>query len=114
MAKPLNDLVEFDCPFRVAEDGKVETGPLEGVYVPSVYHDDESDVVIDDAAWWAWSAGYTGQWGYSGPVMHASEYLGGRMERDLLDDPGVYVVVVVLTLDSEDDAGWIVLKREEQ
>lgn len=114
MAKSLNELIEFDCPFRVTEDGQVETGPLEGVYAPEVYHDDETDVVIDGDGWWAWSSGYTGQWSYNGPVMHASEYIGGHMERDLLDDPGVYVVTSVETLDdSEENAGWIVLKREE-
>lgn len=111
--KPLNELVEFDCPFRVTEDGQVETGPFEGVYAPEVHHDDESDVVIEGDGWWAWSTGYTGQFGYAGPVMHASEFIGGRMERDLLEEPGVYVVTSVETLDdSEEAAGWIVLKQD--
>lgn len=117
MGKTVNDLVEFDCPFRVTEDGQVETGPIEGVYAPEVYFDGTpggGGVDIGSDEWSAWSTGYTGQWSYSGPVMHDSEFIGGRLERDLLDDPGVYVVTSVECLGSDEAAGWIVLKHEQE
>lgn len=107
----LND-IEFDHPFRIREDGSVEDVYPE-FYPPSVYHDEESDVRIDGECWEAFSTGYTGQFGYRGPVMHASEFIGGRLETDMLESPGVYVITTVET-DAEDDepAGWIVLKYD--
>jgi hypothetical protein len=62
---------------------------------------------------WEPLSGYTGQYGYNGAVMHASEYLGGRLAADILDDPGVYVVVTVEVMPTDDEpepfpAGWAV------
>jgi len=60
--------------------------------------------------------GYTGQYGYHGAVMHASEYIGGGLADDILSTPGTYVVVVVNVEDDEADefaepAGWAILRQ---
>jgi hypothetical protein len=60
--------------------------------------------------------GFSGQYGYSGPIMHPSEFIGGGMERHIRETPGLYVAVVVTDLDvddGDDDAvGWAVAYRE--
>lgn len=105
--------VEFDHVFTVTHDGTVTDAP--NVYAPSVWHDDTADIVIDGDGWEALT-GYTGQYGYRGAVMHASEKFAGGIARDVLDEPGTYVLVVVEVLPDEDDeqpepAGWAVLRR---
>lgn len=103
--------VEIDHPFRVGADGVVSDAGMQ-IHGPSVYEEGLS-VMIEDPAWEAYSQGYTGQYGYNGPVMHPSEYMGGRLESDILADPGVYVVTTVSSLDhtdGDDVTGWIVCK----
>jgi hypothetical protein len=118
--KDLNGWVEFDSPFEVDGEGNVRQ--KWELYVPS-YFDDE----IDGSGWETWSQGYTGQYSYQGPVMHNSEYLGGRMASDLLAEPGVYVLTPAhwrptiedeadpdFNIDNYDDIeGWVVLKKKE-
>lgn len=76
-------------------------------------------------------SGYSGQHGYSGPVMHVSEYFGGGMVADCIADNGehVYVMAWIDSIphywdDCPDESGecleciestpvgWILLKRE--
>lgn len=83
---------DFDHVFRVNEDGTVSD--VEDVWAPSVFHDDENDVEIDSEDWEPLT-GYTGQYSYHGAVMHASERFAGRIYRDVMAEPGVYVLVVV-------------------
>ena len=118
--KKIND-VDMGVPFRIGEDGSIVTVYPE-VYGPDVHHDETDHIRIDNPTgetWYAFSKGYTGQWMSAGsPVMHASEYIGGRLETDMLESPGVYVVESVeVEPDEEDDspepAGWVVLKLDE-
>lgn len=65
-------------------------------------------------AGWEYLKGFTGQYGYSGSVMHSSEYMGGRIADHILDNPGFYAVVEidVWPEDESTDAepvGWGVL-----
>lgn len=115
----VND-VDFNHPFRVGFGGVV-TDAAPGIYGPlSVTHSEENDVDIDclNEEWQPFSVGYTGQWmSRRSAVMHASEYIGGQLEADLLATPGVYVVTSVEVEPDEDNpdpepAGWIVLKRK--
>jgi hypothetical protein len=65
---------------------------------------------------WHFMHGYTGQDSSSSRsfIMHSSEFIGGRMERDILSQPGYYVAVTVdglLPEGMEDDdtlVGWAV------
>lgn len=65
---------------------------------------DALDAVDGCPAPWEPMAGYTGQYGYNGPHMHPSEYVGGGMARDILDTPGLYVCVLVDYGPCTDDA----------
>lgn len=86
----LADAVEFDSPFLVGTDGRVQT------YLPDVFAPVDGDRITDDACPDGWELidGWSGQHGYSGPTMHASEYLGGAMARSVLDNPGVYCLAI--------------------
>lgn len=111
---------DFDHPFRVV-DGAVVDAP--GHYAPAVYHDETTDVFIDDERWRC-LRGLTGQYGYSGAVLHASEYVSEGVATVILDvvtacDDVVFALVVVMGLLGEDSegsdyepAGWAIAYRE--
>lgn len=76
-----------------------------------------SDKLEDVYPGWSALAGFTGQYGYNGPVMHPSEYIGGGLERYIRENAGYYVAVVVDGLyDDEagesESIGWAVLFKE--
>jgi hypothetical protein len=83
----LSHLMEFDSPITVHEDGTV-TDAARDVYAPTLYDDGL------DSSEWELMDGYSGQYGYGGPIMHQSEFIGGRMARDILAEPGTYVAIV--------------------
>jgi hypothetical protein len=103
----LNSFVEFDAPFRVMPDGSVDNS-LPNVYAPSVYGYGDADgqvterETIDGREDWEFVDGFSGQYGYSGPVMHPSEFLGGGMARYVLETPGIYCVVGVYDMNDDD------------
>jgi hypothetical protein len=107
-AETLSDALEFDSPFRVYEGGKIGDG--DGIYAPELMDDE----LIGDG--WVFLSGYSGQDGYSGPIMHSSEYLGGQMAQDVLDEPGLYCMVPAYYTNDEDPAdgpfieGWALLQ----
>ena len=106
----LNDLMEFDHPVYVNADGTV-TDPPCSLYAPELFGVDDSELQDQAraAGWAGLLTGYTGQYGYNGPVMHPSEYVGGGLERYILANPGWYVVTAVV--DDADDLepyGWAV------
>ena len=106
---------EFEHPFTVHADGSVTDAPS-GVYAPEVLHSEEDDIEIFGAGWVALT-GYTGQYGYHGAVMHASEQFAGGIAEDVIAEPGTYVLVVVEVMPEDDDpepepAGWAVLRME--
>lgn len=116
MDKPLNDLMEFDHPVQVHEDGTVTDAPA-GIHAPDLY-----DERIDASGGWEWeffTYGYTGQDRYRGPIMHNSEFIGGRLERDILANPGIYVAVAAYWSPEGDDEnestieGWAVLRLKD-
>lgn len=112
--KSLNDLMEFDHVIRVHEDGTISEP--ENVWAPEVTWSEGTHHVSGDG--WSLLSGYSGQYGYAGPVMHDPEYIGGRMEEDIIATPGYYVAVVVSDVDNatEDEtpyAGWAVAHRED-
>lgn len=103
MAKTLDEAMEFWVGIEVLDDGTI----VEGVDTPSMELYMEKG---DDGQWhdqfqipegWALMAGYSGQHGYNGPVMHPSEFISGGMERDILGNAGVYVSLVI-----ESDCGY--------
>jgi hypothetical protein len=118
----LNNLMEFDHVIQVHEDGTV-TEPS-GIWAPSadVDIDDEGQILeehekemIRDVKSQGWNllTGYSGQYRYSGPIMHSSEYVGGQLAKDILSQPGYYVTTDVITLGPDQEiAGWVVAYKD--
>ena len=83
----LNEIMEFDHVIRVTDD-------LRAVSEPRICAPETMGMEIQGDGW-EWMDGYSGQDRYSGPHMHQSEFIGGRMEVDIANTPGIYVAVVV-------------------
>jgi hypothetical protein len=92
--KTLHDQVEFNCPFRVHRNKTVTAE--HSIYAP----EDVLDGEISGP--WELLNGYSGQDRYAGPIMHNSEYLGGALEEDILNTPGVYVLLQLIYSPEED------------
>ena len=95
----LNDEMDFDTVIYSHGDGTVsDVSPDTPLYGPGVYICE-----LEDGTWvgeamdepWELLDGFSGQYGYSGPHMHASEYIGGGLARHILATAGFYVVTVV-------------------
>jgi hypothetical protein len=112
----LNTIMEFDHVIYVDNDGTVSDG-LPELYAPELYVDEDGNDIFeagDDG--WTLMDGYSGQYGYSGPVMHPSEFIGGRLAEDILERPGWYVAIVAETLgdDETEPAGWAVARIDAE
>lgn len=103
----LKDIMEFDHVIRVHEDGSI-THP--DVYPPEVYMDatwdehgdahtnstnDRDMMAYLKTQGWDVLTGWTSQYGYNGPIMHVSEFIGGRLEEHIRENPGMYVRMIV-------------------
>lgn len=103
----LNELMDLDHVVTVHEDGTVSEP--RNIWAPECLDGDVS-------SGWSLLDGYSGQYRYSGPIMHESEFLGGRMADDILSTPGTYAVVVAYYSPEDDDdsdsdlevGGWAV------
>lgn len=120
LAQAIQDL-SFDEAFTITvfDEAVSRLSFPSGVYAPNVDHSDHHDIDIDDPGWEALT-GFTGQYGYSGAVMHASEFVGREIARELVrladDEPQTFVMVVVsagVLEDGEEDepAGWAILRK---
>jgi hypothetical protein len=100
----LNDKMDIDHVIRITPDGTVADAP--GEYAPEVIvlldedgqitNDAEAELIRSvEAQGWELMTGYTGQFSYHGPIMHPSEYIGGRLALDIRERPGLYVAVEV-------------------
>ena len=106
----LNKVMEFDHVVRSKGNGTV-IDHVEGVWAPEVFDENIEEDGTDIRGrrrWkfhndkWELMTGYTGQYSYNGPVMHPSESIGGRMAKDIKENAGLYVAVVVQTLEPEE------------
>lgn len=121
-AQTLNDRMEFGHVIRVSIDGAI-TDEWDLHAPETVYQtlDGDGQCIDDEIHFlpkgWTLLTGFTGQYSYNGPVMHASEFIGGDLERHILSNPGLYVAVVVDGLrteetDDDDNIGWAVAYKE--
>lgn len=102
-ADKLNDVMEFDHVIRVNADGTIDHDPQS--WAPELRWESDSHVLECHPTYgpgWALLNGYSGQDGYRGPIMHASEFIGGGMARDILATPGLYVALVCEVHDCEE------------
>lgn len=100
MATPeeLQNAMEFDRIVLVDTEGNISNtyisaGDVDSYFDLSVGEDGTDYFEMSEG--WTLLQGYTGQYGYNGPVMHPSEFIGGRLARDILETPGYYVALVV-------------------
>lgn len=87
--------IDFDVPFVLNGDAAESFGGP--IWAPPAYADESGDHV-DSPDWEFVSQGLTGQYGYAGPVMHASEFIGAGIARhleELSEDFQAFAVVVV-------------------
>jgi len=124
--KELDNLMQFDHVIRVHPDGTISEPS--GIYGPEGI---EMETLDDDAGsimepyrtayaeavarqGWQLMRGYSGQYGTKGTdyIMHTSEYIGGRIERDIRETPGLYVAITIERDDGQ-AAGWAVAYRED-
>lgn len=122
----LRDAMDFDHVIQVTALGDIEHGcrieddanTSHAVYAPEVCINGGDDItpIVPDG--WELLNGYSGQFSYAGPIMHASEYIGGKLADDILSEPGVYVCVEVTDLSATDDedpcAGWAVARATDE
>lgn len=125
----LNAKMTIDHVVYVSEDGTVTDANR--AYAPEVNCDysgpfDEAQILdeherdmIESLKSQGWSVenGWSGQYRYSGPIMHASEYIGGNLAEHVLQTPGLWVAVSVELHPEDEDAesesaGWLLLHRE--
>lgn len=95
MGQSLNEQMQIGHLVRVHGDGTVTDAPRE-VYGPEgarVYGEGEEPRLEREG--WNLMRGYSGQHGYTGPVMHSSELVSGGLEEDIKDHPGLYVALPV-------------------
>ena len=125
----LNTLTDFNQPFRVKPFEPIDnTAELffPDISIPEyieLYRENEDeDWQIDENAirgWKTFSDGASSQYGYDGPILHDSEFLGGGLAKKIINTPGTYVLVEALYEDPEaedgyDRSGWTILKKEEK
>lgn len=110
----LNGIMSFDHVIEVTVNGEVTESDM-------IAPDLRNGELMDEA--WELLQGYSGQDSgkYNGPIMHNSEFIGGKMETDILDHPGVYVALVCYWDADEDDEdehgpieGWAVAQLKEK
>jgi hypothetical protein len=123
----LNDRMDLDHVVRVLDGGRVVDA--KDSYAPELimFTDEDGQALPDSdaqleeqakSAGWRLLSGWTGQYSYSGPVMHPSESVGGRLAEHILETPGEYVVTAVEALGEggddgdEEPAGWAIAFRE--
>ena len=106
-AKPLNEIMEFDHIIRVNEDLTIDENLDMSVSDVGSYFDlavdEDGNDIFEMSAGWTLLTGFTGQYGYNGPVMHPSEFIGGGLERHIRETPGYYVALVVNALEDHCD-----------
>lgn len=143
MDQPIRDLMQFDHVVAVMPDGRVidtderfnlldEHAPevvidYEGSFADAqISKDHDADMVeYLKSQGWEVLSGYSGQHGYSGPIMHTSEFIGGALEERIREEPGFWVALTVEIHPSENDpehedndgsgeseyVGWIVARK---
>ena len=115
IANHINRL-EIGTAFGMSQGGAVQA--LIEIDVPQVNITADRDVLEIERSGWAALSGFSNQEGYSGPIIHPSEFFSGPMARQLhfktisKKSDRVYALVEVTDPDDPDAlVGWAVLER---
>lgn len=115
IANHVNGL-ELGTAFGMSQRGAVQA--LIEIDVPQVHITADRDVLEIGRSGWAVLSGFSNQEGYSGPIIHPSEFFSGPMARQLhfetisKKSDRVYALVEVTDPDDPDAlVGWAVLER---
>lgn len=102
-AEALNEVMQFETVYQVHPNGTItERHDLRAPDLNQYKGDDECwHEHLDDTSW-DLLTGWTGQYGYRGPMMHSSEFVGGRLAEHILSTPGLYALLVPSVLDPDD------------
>ena len=120
-ADTLSAEMDFDHIIYSHGDGTVsDVNPYVSLWGPDVYIYEQEDGTWTEGhveSPWSLLTGFTGQYAYSGPQMHSSEYIGGDLARYILETPGFYIAfgVIPMPLDDEGDDTpdtWVVAYTE--
>lgn len=108
---------DFDNVYRLTPEGHI--AEARDLYAPDVSHSETEDITIDGD--WSALTGHTGQYAYSGAVMHPSEQWGDWAITALTEiaqqtgQPLAFSVVEVRDTDGcypdGDPIGWAVTYR---
>ncbi|MFI0265603.1 hypothetical protein [Streptomyces luteogriseus] len=91
------------------------TGPFDDAQISDA--DEEAMGESVKSQGWTLETGWTGQYLYSGAIMHPSEFIGGKLAEHIRETPGLWVALSV-ELHPEDEnaesesAGWVLAYRE--
>lgn len=115
IANHINKL-ELGTAFGMSQGGAVQA--IIEIDVPQVHITDDRDVLEIERSGWAALSGFSNQEGYSGPIIHPSEFFSGPMAWQLhfetisKKSDRVYALVEVTDPDDPDAlVGWAVLER---
>lgn len=94
----LSALMDFHHVVRVFPDGTVsdDRADVAGADAPELYQWESPEGVWEEemmSGTWRLVSGFSGQHGYRGPMMHASEQLAGGIARHVLATPGLWVAL---------------------
>jgi hypothetical protein len=112
MTASLSDRMDFDHVIEVRADGSIIDRP--DFYAPDAL---DPEPRATELGGWTLLNGYSGQDRYPGPWMHNSESIGGRLERDILATPGIYVAIYAQWTPEDDGdeldvEGWAIARRD--
>ncbi len=103
----LNERMAFDHVIEIKDDGSIVD--RSDIYAPEITISSIGDDVPDG---WELLTGWTGQYGYNGPHMHSSEFIGGGLEAHIRETPGVYVAVNPWDMDSDEPSDtWVIARK---
>lgn len=91
----LSDIMDFDHVIEIRHDGAI-------VDRADVWAPELCDGELPYGSDWHLLDGFSGQYRYSGPMMHQSEYVGGGMERYIRENPAIYVALVNTPMCADD------------
>ena len=106
MMQSLDELMEFDTVVYSYGDG----ANAAKTWMATPYFEYESDDCYDIEDGWELLKGLSGQHGYGGPAFHPSEYIGGGLEKHILETPGYYCALY--HLDDEGGDAWFIARKD--